>query len=139
MKNTFFLIIFLGLFSCSDDNVDSNKFLPNVPVNFSVNLNLTEGINITTYGFNIFENQGIKGVIIFFDGLNYRAFDLACPHISLQECSRLNYNAQDVTMSCGCDNEKFSIIDGAPQNPDIQYAARQYIVTKEGSTLYIRN
>ena len=143
MKYLIILLTSLSLLSCKDDFVDNNKYLPNISVNFSVDLNLPEGnALLTPGGFAIFDNQnqGIRGVIVFNNGLdNYVAFDLACPHIPLQECSKMTFNAGDLYLKCPCDGEKFSKLDGSPANPNIQYAARMYIVTKSGNTLFIHN
>ena len=140
MKKTGILaLMVLFLFSCKDDYVDGNTYLPNVTVNFSVNLLLPEGNDLLQSGFKIFSNKGIRGVIVFNNGLSYTAFDLACPHIPLQDCSTMTFSASDLNMICPCDGEKFSKLDGAPLNPDIRQVARAYIVTKNGNTLYVRN
>jgi len=139
-KSILLFLITIVFLSCKDDYVDGNTYLPNTPVNFTVNLNLSEGINLQSAGYKTFPNKGIKGVIIFNNGLdNFTAFDLACPHIPLQGCSVMTFSQTDLNMTCTCDGEKFSKIDGSPQNPEIRQAARAYTITKNGSTLYIRN
>jgi len=141
MKYLIIILTFLSLNSCKDDFVDNNKYLPNVSVNFSVDLNLPESNGLLIVGgFAKFPEKGIRGVIVFNNGLgNYIAFDLACPHINLQECSTMTFNSSDLFMKCPCDDEKFSKLDGSPLNPDIQYAARMYLVEKSGNTLFIHN
>ena len=142
MKYFLLIISFiLTLSSCKDDFVDNNKYLPNISVNFSVDLNLPEANGLLVVGgYAKFPNQGIRGVIVFNNGLdNYIAFDLACPHIPLQDCSTMTFNQGDLFMKCECDGEKFSKLDGSPLNPNIQYAARMYLVEKSGNTLFIHN
>ncbi|MCF6183795.1 MAG: hypothetical protein L3J56_04055 [Bacteroidales bacterium] len=141
MKHLFLIFITLSFFSCKDDFVDNNKYLPNISVNFSVDLNLPEANGLLTVGgYAIFYNEGIRGVIVFNNGLdNFVAFDLACPHIPLQECSTMIFNPGDLYLECDCDGEKFSKLDGSPLNPEIRYAARMYIVNKSGNALFIHN
>ena len=139
MKKTVLVLILISLLSCKDDYVDGNTFLPNVSVNFTINLLLAEGNDLLVYGSKEFPSKGIKGVIVFYDGLNYTAFDLACPHVPLQGCSTMTFSQSDLFMKCPCDGEEFSKIDGSPRNPDIRQSARAYIVTKNGNTLYVRN
>lgn len=143
MKYLIILLTAISLISCKDDFVDNNKYLPNISVNFTVDLNLPEAnALLTPGGFAKFTEQdkGIRGVIVFNNGLdNYVAFDLACPHIPLQDCSTMTFNAGDLYMECPCDDEKFSKLDGSPLNPEIQYAARMYLVEKSGNILYIHN
>jgi len=135
------IMFFVFLLSCKDDYIDGNTYLPNVNVNFSVNLLLPEGSDLLVSGYKEFYGlgKGIKGVIIFFDGLNYTAFDLACPHMPIQDCSTMTFSQTDLFMNCPCDGEEFSKIDGSPRNPEIRQAARAYLVTKNGNTLYVRN
>ena len=134
------LLCFLALYSCKDDYTDNNTFLPNVQVNFTINLNLPEGNALLTNGFKIFYNKGLRGVIVFNNGLdNYIGFDLACPHINLQDCSTMTFDQSDLYMSCPCDEEKFSKLNGAPKNGGVLHAAREYIVTKSSNLLTVRN
>jgi nitrite reductase/ring-hydroxylating ferredoxin subunit len=141
MKYLFLIFTLIFISSCKDDFVDNNKYLPNITVNFSVDLNLPEANNlIIVGGYAIFPNEGIRGVIVFNHGLdNYIALDLACPHIQLQECSTMTFDPEDLYLECGCDDEKFSKLDGSPLNPEINYSARMYNVTKNGNILYIHN
>jgi nitrite reductase/ring-hydroxylating ferredoxin subunit len=143
MKYFILLLTFLSITSCKDDFVDNNKYLPNIPVNFTVDLNLPEANSLLiTGGYAKFTgaDKGIRGVIVFNNGLgNYVAFDLACPHIPLQDCSTMTFNAGDLYMKCPCDDEKFSKLDGSPLNPNIHNAARMYLVEKSGNTLLIHN
>lgn len=137
--NRIILLIFIVLISCDDYQSDTT-FLPNIPVNVTIDLNLPEGNDIVTNGFITIPNKGVRGVIIFNNGLNrYRAFDLACPHIALQDCSTMVFEKSDLFMTCPCDDEAFSKIDGSAKNGNIQYAAREYTVSKSGSILTIRN
>lgn len=132
------ILVLVFLISCKDDYTDGNSYLPNVPVNFSINLLLSEGNKLLVAGFDTFD-KGVNGVIVFNNGLTYSAFDLACPHITPQGCSKMTFSQSDLYMVCPCDGEEFSKIDGSPQNPEIRQAARSYIVTKIGDVLYIRN
>lgn len=139
MKYFQILLLFFILISCNDDVIDNNTFLPNVGVNFTINLNLSEGNRLINNGFETFENKGVRGVIVFNNGINYTAFDLACPHIPLQECSKMTFEQTDLSLNCPCDDEKFSKIDGSPLNPEITQAARSYIVTLNGNILTVKN
>lgn len=136
MKNLFLLFVFITLFSCdSDDN--NNTFLPNARVDFTVNLNLSEGNNLLVPGGHaVFSNRGIRGVVVYRRSADlFVAFDLACPHVNLQNCSTMTVGA--LFMSCPCDDERFQLTDGAPENGDVQHAARFYNVSLSGTILRI--
>ena len=139
-KYTLLVLLLITLFSCKDDYVDGNSYLPNKTVNFTVNLLLSEGNALQTSGYATFEGEGIEGVIIFNNGLdNFTAFDLACPHVPIQGCSKMTFEQTDLYLVCPCDGEKFSKLDGSALNPSILQSARVYQVTKNGNILYIRN
>lgn len=139
-KMKYFLFIFMtfGLFSCGN-SVDDNQFLPHINVDFTVNLNLSEGINLQVPGgHETFANQGLRGVVIFRRNIDlFVAFDLACPHIELQDCSTMTVGA--LFMTCPCDNERFQLTDGAPESGEVNESAIFYNVTKNGDILRITN
>ncbi len=139
MKNIFIAILFLAFASCSDDNIDSNRFLPNVSVNESINLNLPQYANLHIPGGFAYAEGGIRGLVIYYSGTGYVAFDRACPHIELQSCSTMDVDDSGLFMVCPCDGERFQIINGAPENSNIRYAARAYTVTVNGDILIIRS
>ncbi len=134
MKYLVSLLFLLYFSSCDSDTVDTS-FLPNVPVNVQINLNLPEYQNLLIGGGFSYANGGIRGLIIYNSGLGYVAFDRACPHITLQTCSTMD--VESIFMVCPCDNERFQINDGAPENGNILQAARYYNVTKSGNILTI--
>jgi len=137
MKNFLFIVLFITLSSCGADE-EENSFLPNQVVNVQINMNLYPELQIIGNSLELDQNiGGIKGLIIYNTGTGYVAFDRACPHIALQECAKMNI--EGMYMVCGCDNKRFQIIDGAPEDGNIQHAARAYIATKTGNILYIRN
>ncbi len=135
MKYVFYLFFILGLISCGD-TTDNNPNLPNVNVNFTVDLNLPQNNNLIIGGHVIYQSVGVRGIVVDFNGLTYSAVDLACPHKELQNCSTMTVDNPFVV--CPCDNERFQIFDGASVN-DIGYSARTYQVAKNGNILRISN
>ncbi len=140
MKNILLTILVITFVSCLDDNVDSNRFLPNVSVNVRIDLNLPQYVNNLNFpGGYAYAEGGIRGLIIYNTGTGYVAFDRACPHIELQSCSTMEVDDSGLFMVCPCDGERFQIINGAPENGNIPYSARAYTVTINGSILTIRS
>ncbi len=138
MKQIFGLLLILSLFSC-DNTDDNNPFLPIFPVNFTINLNLAEGINLIHDGNQeIFLDQGIRGIIVKrFSATNFVAFDLACPHIELQNCSTMTVEGS--ILICLCDDERFQILDGASVSGNVNVTARNYNAILNGNILRISN
>jgi nitrite reductase/ring-hydroxylating ferredoxin subunit len=136
MKRFILLAFFMSLLSCSD-NIDNNQFLPNVNVDVTIDLNLPQFINLQVAGGFAFASGGIRGLVIYNNGIGFVAFDRACPHLELQSCSVMT--VESLFMVCPCDGERFQLIDGAPENGDIQQSARFYNVTRSGDILRIRS
>ena len=138
MKNLLLSFLFFGILSCGESD-DNNQFLPNIPVNFTINLNLAEGIDLQVPGGSkVFLNEGIRGVVVFRQNIDlFVAFELACPHIELQSCSTMTVGA--LFMTCPCDESRFQLTNGAPENGNINESARFYGVTKNGNILTVSN
>lgn len=139
MKKLFFTILIISIISC-DDTTDNNPNLPNFNFSYEINLNLSEGLElITVGGYKAYygSNVGLKGIVVHHVTQdNFIAFELACPHLALQDCSTMTVSYP--FLICPCDDEKFSIIDGGSIS-GLNYAARQYTVTKSGDVLIITN
>ena len=134
MKKSILFILFLSFIFCSDDN-DPSTFLPYIPVNETVHLNLHGNLYIAGNSETV--PGGISGIIVYnFNGNDFLAWEAACPHITPSQCSKMN--VEGVLMVCACDSSRFSILDGSPQD-GTPYPARQYRVVKNGDVLHITN
>ncbi len=134
MQKIIAVILFISLYSCGTSD-DGNTVLPNVPVNETVFLNTTG--NLQAVGGSAIIPGGISGIIIYrFSTDQFFAWERACPHIAPNQCSPMTL--EGLLMICSCDDSKFLILDGSPQN-DTPFSARQYRVIKNGETLIITN
>jgi nitrite reductase/ring-hydroxylating ferredoxin subunit len=134
MQKLIIVILFISLYSCGTSD-DGNTVLPNVPVNETVFLNTT--VSLQAVGGSAIISGGISGIIIYrFSTDQFLAWDRACPHLPPNQCAAMTFDG--LLMLCSCDNSRFSILDGSPQN-DTPFAARQYRVIKNGETLIITN
>ena len=139
MKQLLVILLFVGLFSC-DDTVDDNQLLPYKLVDFEVNLNLSEATNLNfNGGQETFLNQGLRGILIIRRSETvFDAFEMACPHITLQDCSKMTFDS--LFMTCPCDGERFQLInDGIAENGDITETLRNYRVIRNGNILRVTN
>lgn len=137
MKKLAILSVFTLLsISCSKDSAinNNNPYLPNYPVDLTINLNLPEYNNLRFVSNSVYINTGIagiKGVFVFNAGSNnYVAFDAACPNQSLSNCSTMTING--IKAVCACDNAEYSFFTGQAQGK--QYPMKQYRVQQINST-----
>ncbi len=140
MKKLAIFILILTLLSCSDNDIDPNNILPNIPVNETIFLDLPQYIDLKAVGGWAYTNGGISGIILYRSGTtNYIAWERSAPHLAPKTCSQMTVE-NSIIMYCSCDESKFSIIDGSPQTDGINYAAKFYRVDVLGNnTLRITN
>ncbi len=142
MKHFFCILALLILTSCSKNSIDNKncKFLLDVGINLTVNLNLPEYSQLTFPGNAVYiGNAGNAGVIVAFTGADFLAWDASDPNHIPNTCSTLNISGLEGT--CGCDDENtYSFVNGQPLgNPELQCALKNYRVEKSGNTLIISN
>ncbi|MBL0681958.1 hypothetical protein [Aquimarina mytili] len=146
MKKAFFLLSILLISSCkSDDDNPNNPNLTPVNVNFSINLNLPQYVNLRVPG-GIFEDRtegrGIKGVVIYNQNNDqFFAYELSDPNLSPSlPCSNLTVEGSRASSNCNGNENIYEItslgqqIKGTGGRPLLPYKA-----IKEGNTIFVTN
>jgi nitrite reductase/ring-hydroxylating ferredoxin subunit len=118
---------------------ETNDILPDYSFSVSVNLNLPQYIDLQVPSGWAYTNGAIQGIIIQNTGVgnpSFKAFERACPNY---DCKIPMTFDGSLKLKCSCDNSEYSIYDGSPQTAGNIHFAREYRVTKSGSTLNITN
>lgn len=141
-KIAFFLLISLGLLSCSNnDDKIQNPYLVVPLVNLSLNLNLPEYTDLKfPGGFFIVNNQGIKGIVVYcVSDTQYFASELSDPNHSPNSCSTMEVTGIIATCSCD-DGNTNDIITGqfTPPNNE-KYPMLQYRAERNGDIVTVYN
>jgi nitrite reductase/ring-hydroxylating ferredoxin subunit len=132
------LIFFTSLFlvGCSNsDTSNKNPYIPNT--NFTVDLNMNlPTYSILKYASNAiyYPNVGVRGIIVFYTGSTYNAFDAACPNQELSDCSTMTIKG--INAICACDSIEYNLFTGQGGQ---QYPMKQYRVEVNGDVLRIYN
>ncbi|WP_264552353.1 Rieske (2Fe-2S) protein [Flavobacterium sp. N2038] len=137
MKKIWLLIVFVCVLSACSDNERSNKnpYIPNYPVNLSVDMNLPAYSNLKFVSNGVIvPNFGAKGIIIFNAGSNYTAFDAACPNQEINSCVAMTIDG--INAVCSCDKEQYSLFTGLGKK---EYPLKQYKVEVIGSVIHVYN
>ena len=143
MNKTFSgLLIGILLLSCSKNNInDSNcKFLLNIGVNTTINLNLPQYSQLQFTSNSVYvPNVGNGGLIITNSGTGFLAWDASDPNHTPSTCSQLEISGLEGT--CGCsDGNVYSLITGQPlNNSDLRCGLKAYRVEVSGNNLFISN
>ena len=133
MKQLLLFLFILSFFTC-DKTEDYNDVLPYRVVDFVANLTMPQYNALMIPGqYAETTDHGVNGVIIYNFNGNFKAFDLACPHITPSACSKMFFDGS-LFLNCPCDDAKFSIYDGSPQTNGVSHWAREYHVVKLNSS-----
>ncbi len=141
-KTLFILLISVILVSCSKNDINNSncKFLLNIGVNTSINLNLPQYSQLQFVSNSVYvPNTGNGGVIITNSGTGFLAWDASDPNHTLSSCSILSITGLEGT--CGCSDENiYSLITGQPlSNSSLRCGLKAYRVEISGSNLLISN
>lgn len=137
-----FFIVALLVFSFSCDN-NNDDYIPYVPVNFTVDLNIFN--DLTTTGFSQkYDQPGYGGVLVFcefYDAANpyasiYHAYDATCTLEIDSTCSLTN-KGNNVMAVCPCCGSKYSLFDGFPIEGSASVPLKFYNVSVLNNKLYI--
>jgi len=135
------LIMATLLFTCSKNEIDTNcKYLLNIGVNTSINLNLPQYSQLQFTSNSIYiANVGNGGVIVTNSGTGFLAWDASDPNHSPSSCSRLSVSGLEA--KCGCNDENlYSLITGqALGNSNLRCGLKAYRVEQSGTNLLISN
>ncbi|GAA4273470.1 hypothetical protein U6A24_19135 [Aquimarina gracilis] len=145
MKKIVFLICITLILSCSSDDRQVNPFLPNVSVNFQINLNLPQYDNLGFPG-GIFvertEGRGIKGVIIYNqDDRQFFAYELSDPNVDPNlSCSTLTVEGSRASSNCDGNENIYEITSFGQQiQGEGGFPLLAYRISKSGNVLTITN
>ncbi len=142
MKKFVLLLIFsVTLFGCESERF--NNFNPNIP---NVRFSVTIDTNLPQYGSLLFpgnsvfissSNAGVRGVILFYTGTGFNAFDAACPNQPLSACSTMTTNQAEIA-TCPCDSESYNLFTGEG-GEGLEYPLKRYRTEVYGTFVKIYN
>lgn len=143
-KAFFSFIVFFILLpfnSCKDEQ----NYIPYVPVNFTLNLNVINDLTITGSSM-LFENDGYGGVIVFcqyYDVVSpsqseYYAYDATCTFEISNDCSVENIG-NGVNATCPCCGSEYSLFDGYPYKGEASMGLKMYNTSVFNDVLRVYN
>jgi len=143
-KNMALLSIFVIMFSHCNNDSDYAQ-IPNVYVNYDINLNLPQYSDLTNYGGYVYiDNEGYKGLIIYHSlSDEYMALERTCTFEPLKDCSVIYVDSSGIMLRCGqkdgdCCDSKFEM-DGSIISGPALYPLKKYYVSRNGDILTISN
>jgi hypothetical protein len=131
-------VMLLSASSCKKE--EQAPEIPYVYVNFSLNPNGTQYINLnvvngweTVYG-------GYNGILIFRKSVNeFSAFERACPYDPMKEGAQIRVDESGITCYCPVCKSKYIMVDGTPYEGPSHFPLKQYSTMYDGVMLYVSN
>ncbi len=125
-------------FSCEKN--ETNDLLPNVDVNFIIDMRLPKYQNLQFPGnWMYIDEEGVNGLVIVHKGgktAPYKVFDRACPD---NTCAKKMVFDGSLKLKCECDNVEYSIYDGSPQDEKHTRFAKEYRVRVSNFYIHVTN
>lgn len=141
-KPFFYITSLLLIFSCSKNDFDDKncRFLLDVGVNLTVNLNLPEYSQLQFVSNSVYiPNMGNAGIIVANIGSSFIAWDASDPNHVPSTCSALIISGLEATCGCG-DENTYSLVTGQPLGSAVlQCGLKNYRLEQSGNTLFISN
>ncbi len=125
-------VLLLFLNSCSE-NFDSS--IPYVQVSKSINL--INYNDLTVAGNAVYFSGGYGGIIVLYNGIQYYAYDAACPYEASTSCT---LSVEGGIGTCSCCGSTYNLWDGGyvMSGPSTEQLL-QYQVTTGDNRIYITN
>ncbi len=125
-------------FSCEKN--ETNDLLPNIDVNFIIDMRLPKYQDLQFPGNWMYINEeGVNGILIVNRGgksVPYKAFDASCPEYACKE--KMEFDGS-LKLKCKCHDVEYSILDGSPQDEKHTSFAREYRVSVDKFYIHISN
>ena len=134
-----FLILVISFISGCSKEENKNE-IPVVAVNFVVNPNSTEYLELNAVNGWVAVTGGYRGIILFRKSLTeFMAYERACPYDWEMTDARIDVESSGITTICPHCKSKFILLDGSPYSGPSPYPLKQYQTSYDGTLLYVYN
>lgn len=114
--------------------------IPYVYVNFTLNPNSTQYINLNSVNGWETVTGGYKGILVFRKAVNeFVAFERACPYDPLITGTQIRVDTSGITCYCPVCQSKYIMYDGTPYDGVSRFPLKQYAAIYDGVLLHISN
>ncbi|MEI6456223.1 MAG: hypothetical protein WCO93_08035 [bacterium] len=133
-------VLFLFLFVTSCTKEEQPPDIPYVYVNFSLNPNSTEYINLNPVNGWETVTGGYQGILLFrISVAEFAAFERACPYDPLSPGAQIRVEDSGITCYCPVCKSRYIMTDGTPFEGPSHFPLKQYQTYFDGFLLYVSN
>jgi nitrite reductase/ring-hydroxylating ferredoxin subunit len=131
------MLVCLTFSTCKDDE---NNNIPLVEVNFSINIDNPEYIDLKTVGGWVEVSGGSRGIILYRANQDeIKAYDRHCTFQPSSTCALVSVDINNITASDQCCGSTFSIVNGSVTNPPASVSLKNYGTRLDGNVLFVFN
>ncbi len=129
------LLVFL--FGCDAGSYNNhNPYIPNYNFTVDVNLSLPAYNSLNYPGNGVYiGGYGARGIIVFYTGATYLAYDAACPNQAISSCSTMQINGLNAV--CPCDSAEYNLYTGLASGQS--YSMKPYRVQTASGYIRVYN
>jgi len=142
-KRVFLIPLFLVGIStgCKKDSTPSTAGVPNVAVNFTIQVTGGQYTKLLTVGGWVYVTGGYDGIIVFCTGSGtYLAFDRGCPYdCETNTNAFVNVQTSGITAVCPVCSTTYSLYSGTRTGGPGSIALKQYQTSFDGANLTVSN
>jgi len=146
MKNTnkyltlILSVLFCGLLLFSFCKKEEHPTIPNVYVDFYVDVSSTIYIELNTIGGWVYLTGGYKGILVYRNSVeDFVAFERTCPYDPDDDDAIIEVESSGLTVIDSCCMSRYLIIDGSVVNGPSTIPLKQYRTTFDGNMLHVFN
>ncbi len=135
---SFLLSIILAVIpQCKKDVEDE---IPYAYVNFYINLNSTQYIELNNIGSYAYLTGGVRGIIIYRRSVEeFKAFERNCPYQPYNTCADIRVDPSGIMAVDSCCGSQFLLLDGSIIKGPATRLLKQYRTNFDGTTLHVYN
>ncbi|MCX6283872.1 MAG: hypothetical protein NTW31_06540 [Bacteroidetes bacterium] len=134
------LLLAALVFSCSKKGDEQQPQIPYVAVNFVINPNSTQFLELNHIGGYVPVTGGYRGIIIYRKSeTEFMAYERACAYDPTADSAQVRMDVSGVTCYCPKCKSKYIILDGSPYEGPSHWSLKQYRTNYDGTYLYVSN
>lgn len=113
--------------------------VPNVPVDFQLNLLLPTYSRLQLVGQYVYLDGGYRGIVLYRADLErLLAYDRACTYAPSQACHQVRVDDSLMVLQCACCSSRFTLWDGSAQRGPAGWPLRAYRVSWDATSGAVR-
>jgi nitrite reductase/ring-hydroxylating ferredoxin subunit len=131
------ILLILASLSCGD----KENQIPDVYVDFTINVNSTEYLELNTVGGWVYVTGGYRGILLYRASIDeFMAYDRACTYDPHADCARIKVEESGIIAGDTCCGSRFILLDGSPlKEVPARLPLKRYATYYDGLNLHVYN